>query len=52
MLFVMGKLLNDEKEWDHYVTKLLVLTKKYEPVNLDLLGFVDGWEDLLRNLNR
>lgn len=50
ILFIIGKLLKDDDEWQHYITTIKGLIEQYEVVDLQVLGFPDDWETILRKL--
>ncbi len=50
VLFIIGKLMKDKVEWDTFVTSLNALIEEYEKVNINLMGFPENWENILRNV--
>lgn len=50
LIMTIGRFLRNTNEWDFFITNLAALTESYEQVDLSKLGFIDNWEEYLRNL--
>lgn len=48
VLLCLKHLLKDDLHWDIFVDKISDLFKKYKCINIETMGFVKNWEDLLR----
>jgi len=52
LILIMGKLIKDDIEWGTFVTNLWALIDQYEKVDVELMGFPEKWEHLLRSIER
>jgi len=48
-IFIIKKLVNDNKVWDNFLTMLDNIIKRYPFVKLSYLGFPENWYDILKS---
>jgi abortive infection bacteriophage resistance protein len=48
VLYALGKLCLNRSEWRTFITNLKGLTDEYNSVSIEMLGFPNNWEEILR----
>jgi len=49
IILIMGKLIQDDFEWRTFLTNLRALIEQYDKIDIELMGFPETWEHLLKN---
>ncbi|WP_066495458.1 Abi family protein [Abyssisolibacter fermentans] len=50
IVYIIGRLLTGEKDWDYFITRFIALVEQYDIVDLSLMGFPKDWKQILKDL--
>lgn len=50
VIYVMGRLSRDSKEWELFIGKLVDLFDRYSLIDLSQIGFPEIWEKILKDI--